>query len=580
MLLQCLIIFLLSIIEPIINVEFNGGRVLINEVPVHIVFYGSEWTKFRSETANILRFLEYLPETTWFKYLSNYKDSEGRNATTKFQIAEFYVESEPPNTLLTPASIMTYWTSQFQNGLSTHGMNDIYIMIGDPKVEMCTTSWCQGNQCSFHGYSGGINKYHFPFIYIPNPRKASRCSLRMSQTPHGQFTDAILLNLATAMVDTIVNPEGDGWSDPQSTCSDLFEPIRTLPDNAQFNAVAGGKPYLLPLVYDVKNEACSDEFFYTDAFSLIYGTKFNDSDWPPKSTKTVFVDPDTLVYYYYENVVDTTPVAAMPTMVYLLPLNFFFFLFLLLCARFSYVFALDYQDDLLGEEIKAALLIGGLEEKHSKHAHATRYKRRSDKHKHRKRESQSSSDQEDQTRTRNKKKSTGKPRRTAELLSSDEDKPLRNNGSSANLIAGHGNRNSVRNSMYDSDNRSKEKRRGSKESAAKSHHKKSSSNKERKSERRTQSVNRDVRKKESRRSVLTDEEKGKTNDDYEVVIGERGTNGASSRDNYGSDHNFGTDSHAESDVNIYVATPPLQLGTSRNSQLVPSYMSSSQEQLP
>ncbi len=254
------------------RVTFLGGRVLTNAPWVNFLFYGNWPEPEVNATREALRdFVGGLAGSPWLRIMSTYANNAGVPATSTVNLGcvasrvlffflwffwggfpAFFVASLHPTP---PAHVTVPWLHRFTMFLNSSDYStspsesdlvnvvmratanwpssgDIYVVLASADVQLPDPLICAstcGGRSTVDSPNGGSNK--LLLVYLNSlDRCPEQCASNRDWSPRtGTTVDSLVDAFAQQLVDTITNPDLDGWVTDDgrgvaSLCSQSYGP--------------------------------------------------------------------------------------------------------------------------------------------------------------------------------------------------------------------------------------------------------------------------------------------------------------------------------------------------------------------
>lgn len=235
------------------RVTFLGGRVLTNAPWVNFLFYGNWSEPEVNATREALRdFVGGLAGSPWLRIMSTYANNAGVPATSTVNLGfTMFLNSSDYSTSPSESDLVNVVMRATANWPSS---GDIYVVLASADVQLPNPLICAstcGGRSTVDSPNGGSNK--LLLVYLNSlDRCPEQCASNRDWSPRtGTTVDSLVDAFAQQLVDTITNPDLDGWVTDDgrgvaSLCSQSYGPdLYRVSPSAFANVRVGGFDFLL-----------------------------------------------------------------------------------------------------------------------------------------------------------------------------------------------------------------------------------------------------------------------------------------------------------------------------------------------
>jgi hypothetical protein len=240
------------------GINYNGGPVLKNTVPVYIIWYGN-WNGTGSNTQTTVNlidtFIGGLSNSGYEKINSTYGDTTG-NVSGAMTLVKQVFDTGSQGTKLRNSRISAAISAQLSSGGLPTDPNGVYLFLSSSNVS--ESGFCS-QFCGFHTHQT-LNGADIKWAFIGNSdRCPSGCEIQAtgpnSTAGSGGGADGMSNVIAHETEEAISDPDLNAWFDSSGNenadkCNFRFGPTQTASNGAQFNQTLGGKNWMIQMNWE------------------------------------------------------------------------------------------------------------------------------------------------------------------------------------------------------------------------------------------------------------------------------------------------------------------------------------------
>ena len=238
--------------------NYNGGPVLHNTVPIYIIWYGN-WNGTGSNTqatVNLINtFIGGLSNSGYEKINSTYGDTTA-NVSGAMTLVKQVFDTGSQGTRLRNSKISAAISAQLTSGGLPTDASGVYLFLSSSNVK--ESGFCT-QFCGFHTHQT-LNGADIKWAFIGNVDQCpSGCEIQStgpnSTTGSGGGADGMANVIAHETEEAISDPDLNAWFDASGQenadkCNFRFGTTQTASNGAKFNQTLGGKSWMIQMNWE------------------------------------------------------------------------------------------------------------------------------------------------------------------------------------------------------------------------------------------------------------------------------------------------------------------------------------------
>ncbi|MBZ5493736.1 MAG: EXORDIUM family protein [Acidobacteriia bacterium] len=240
------------------GMNYNGGPVLHNTVPIYIIWYGN-WNGTGSNTQTTVSlidtFIGGLSNSGYEKINSTYGDNAG-NVSGAMTLVKQVFDTGSQGTRLRNSRISAAISAQLTSGGLPTDPNGVYLFLSSSNVK--ESGFCT-QFCGFHTHQT-LNGADIKWAFIGNVDQCpSGCEIQStgpnSTTGSGGGADGMANVIGHETEEAISDPDLNAWFDSAGNenadkCNFRFGTTQTASNGAKFNQTLGGKNWMIQMNWE------------------------------------------------------------------------------------------------------------------------------------------------------------------------------------------------------------------------------------------------------------------------------------------------------------------------------------------
>lgn len=240
------------------GINYNGGPVLKNTVPIYIIWYGN-WNGTGSNTQTTVNLIDTLigglSNSGYEKINSTYGDNSG-NVSGAMTLVKQVFDTGSQGTRLRNSKISAAISAQLNSGNLPTDPNGVYLFLTSSNV--AESGFCS-QFCGFHTHQT-LHGADIKWAFIGNSdRCPSGCEIQTtgpnSTAGSGGGADGMANVISHETEEAISDPDLNAWFDSSGNenadkCNFRFGPTSTAANGAKFNQTLGGKEWMIQMNWE------------------------------------------------------------------------------------------------------------------------------------------------------------------------------------------------------------------------------------------------------------------------------------------------------------------------------------------
>jgi Phosphate-induced protein 1 conserved region len=240
------------------GINYNGGPVLKNTVPIYIIWYGN-WNGTGSNTQTTVSLIDTLigglSNSGYEKINSTYGDATG-NVSGAMTLVKQVFDTGSQGTRLRNANISKAISAQLTSGGLPTDPNGVYLFLTSSNVK--ESGFCT-QFCGFHTRQT-LNGADIKWAFVGNVDQCpSGCEIQAvgpnSTAGSGGGADGMANVIGHETEEAISDPDLNAWFDSSGQenadkCNFRFGTTQTAANGAKFNQTLGGKNWMIQMNWE------------------------------------------------------------------------------------------------------------------------------------------------------------------------------------------------------------------------------------------------------------------------------------------------------------------------------------------
>ena len=240
------------------GINYNGGPVLKNTVPIYIIWYGN-WNGTGSNTQTTVNLIDTLigglSNSGYEKINSTYGDATG-NVSGAMTLVKQVFDTGSQGTRLRNSRISSAISAQLTSGALPTDPNGVYLFLTSSNVK--ESGFCT-QFCGFHTRQT-LNGQDIKWAFVGNVDQCpSGCEIQTvgpnSTAGSGGGADGMANVISHETEEAISDPDLNAWFDSSGQenadkCNFRFGTTQTAANGAKFNQTLGGKNWMIQMNWE------------------------------------------------------------------------------------------------------------------------------------------------------------------------------------------------------------------------------------------------------------------------------------------------------------------------------------------